>query len=74
MKLGHPNVLQYKEFGQAPMCVDGTSTFDTYRFIVSEIAEKGDLFDFSLKADGLSENVAKNFFLQLVDAIEYIHG
>jgi len=43
-------------------------------FIVSEIAENGELFDYVQEAEGLKEDIARSLFKELVDAMAYVHS
>ena len=38
-----------------------------------EYAEGGELFDYIIKKDHLSENESRNIFHQIIDAVEYLH-
>lgn len=42
-------------------------------FIISEICEKGELFDFVEDAGGLPEKYARTCFKQIISALVYIH-
>ena len=42
-------------------------------FIVSELAPKGDLFEFLNMATKFSEKICKQIFFQLIQAVYYIH-
>ena len=44
-------------------------------FILLEQAANGDLFDYTLRInEPLGEDLARHYFLQLLDAIEYLHN
>lgn len=43
-------------------------------FIVSEIAENGELFDYVQEAEGLKEEIARSLFKELVEAMAYVHS
>lgn len=43
-------------------------------FIVSEIAENGELFDYVQESEGLKEEIARSLFKELIEAIAYVHS
>lgn len=43
-------------------------------YAVLQLARQGDLFDFLTSFGSLSERTARWFFIQILDALEYIHG
>ncbi|KAI9311511.1 kinase-like domain-containing protein [Dichotomocladium elegans] len=48
---------------------------DDYIFMVMELCDQGDLFDFVINSkDGLDEALVKRMFLQILDAVEYMHS
>ena len=74
-KLNHQNIIQLVEYnleGEYVHLADGNRILVFY--IVLEFAEGGDLFEY-LCEDGrsFSEEVARYYFHQLIDAIEYLH-
>ena len=42
-------------------------------YAVLQLARTGDLFDFLASFGGLSEKFARFYFLQLLDAVEFLH-
>ncbi|KAJ7140506.1 kinase-like domain-containing protein [Mycena crocata] len=63
--LRHPNICLLREvFWNANGSID----------LVLELVEGGDLLDFILKHNGLSEKMAKHLTFQLCQALSYIHG
>jgi serine/threonine protein kinase len=42
-------------------------------YIVLELAEGGELFDFVCNSGHFSETVAKTYFIQMMDALKYMH-
>lgn len=43
-------------------------------FMALELAEGGELFDYIFQTGRLDEKIARYYFLQLLDAFEYIHN
>ena len=64
MKLRHPNVIRLFE------------TFETKKHIlfVIELCSGGDLLNYVRKRRRLNEDVAKYFFKQLIEGLQYIHS
>jgi BR serine/threonine kinase len=52
------------------------STFDTETHVclVLELAERGELFDYLISQSFFSEDIALNFFRQVVYGVEYLHS
>uniref|UniRef100_A0A3P9LCA6 SNF-related serine/threonine-protein kinase n=1 Tax=Oryzias latipes TaxID=8090 RepID=A0A3P9LCA6_ORYLA len=60
----HPNVVQLHEVIDTP----------TTLYLVMELAEGGDLYDYILRHDGgVAEGTAKRHFAQIVQAVAYCH-
>ena len=47
----------------------GASTY----FTVTEYVTKGELYDFTEKADGLKTSMSRTIFKQILSAVEYLH-
>ncbi|CAD8166345.1 unnamed protein product [Paramecium octaurelia] len=62
-KVEHPNVIKLYEILES----------DTNLYLVMEYAKGGELFDYIVKKNQLSELAATKFFIQLIDAVEYLH-
>ena len=43
-------------------------------YLIMDFCKKGELFDYIVKHQRLSENEASNFFYQLINGVEYIHS
>ncbi|XP_044006131.1 ovarian-specific serine/threonine-protein kinase Lok-like [Aphidius gifuensis] len=61
--LKHPNVIQMVHAINTP----------SYIFVMLEYMQGGKLLDRIIKHDGLSENLTKFYFYQIVTAVEYLH-
>lgn len=60
----HPNVVQLHEVIDTP----------TTLYLVMELAEGGDLYDYILRHEGgVAEGTAKRHFAQIVQAVAYCH-
>ncbi|KAM9369656.1 testis-specific serine/threonine-protein kinase 3 [Phaethornis superciliosus] len=65
MNLEHRNIIQVYEVLESPA---------GKIFLVMELAEDGDVFDYVLREGPLPEPRARALFRQLVDAVQYCHG
>ena len=73
-KVKHPNVLQiHAANNKGIQCTIGKKDKPCV-YIVIEIAENAELFDFISEPDkGFPENVARYFFLQIINGLKSIH-
>ena len=72
--MDHPNVLKVRGAGSASLIkLDSTKTSPRY-YTVTDLCEKGELFDFVNDANGLDEGMARRFFIQCAHAVKYVHG
>lgn len=73
-QLSHPHIVKYIEASaKAVMKKTETGEERLRAFIATEWCSNGDLFDKILNCEGFSERLAKHYFRQMVDAIEYMH-
>ena len=63
-KLKHPNIITVYQM------IEDSDNF----YIIMENCPKGELFDYIVKYQNLSENEASIFFYQLINGVEYIHS
>lgn len=61
--LRHKNIVQ----------VHDVLTENEYIYVVMEYADGGELFDKIKKSRGLAEPIARRWFRELIEAVEYIH-
>lgn len=71
--MDHPNVIKLFEYNlTGELVVKRSGKCIQIFFIVLELVEQGDLFD--LISNGVfNEVIARFFFLQLVQAVKYLH-
>ncbi|CAD8060559.1 unnamed protein product [Paramecium primaurelia] len=62
-KVEHQNVIKLYEIIES----------ETNLYLVMEYAKGGELFDYIVKKNQLSELAATKYFIQLIDAVEYLH-
>ena len=71
--LSHPNILALKEFGQSVALVDCKDNIRTVAALVLEYAPGADLLNLIQTIGAFSDCLARTYFHQLIDAIEYLH-
>ena len=72
-KLDHPNIVRQIEHGTADYIKNGVVKRQC-DFIVLEIVEGGELFDFIVDTGAISEDEARYFFKQLMTGLDYCHN
>jgi len=58
----HPNLVKILGHGQSKMIKNGKEKTESDFYIVSELCQNGELFDYVYKANGLSENICRQLF------------
>ena len=71
--LEHPNIVRLKYFGEDIYVNEEKGTQKNVFFIAIELAKGGELFDFLSISGKFSEPMARYYFKQLMDGIEYCH-
>ena len=70
----HDNILNIKAVGRGPYDKqDGTEPKEVI-FILLELAQHGELFDWISNTGKFSEPTARYFFMQILSALSYIHN
>mmetsp|Transcript_20393 Transcript_20393/g.36379 ORF Transcript_20393/g.36379 Transcript_20393/m.36379 type:complete len:367 (-) Transcript_20393:30-1130(-) len=62
-RLNHPFIIHFRDF----------FLLEEYLVVVMELADAGDLFDYTIKRRGLAEEEARQLFQQYVSGLEYTH-
>lgn len=70
-KLSHNNITKLVDSGDAELKSRGKS-YDVF-YIALEVAAGGELFDFISMTGAFSEDVARYYFHQFIDGLEYLH-
>jgi serine/threonine protein kinase len=71
--LNHPNIISVKEFNEGVIeKVSGEKLPVIY--IVLELAMGGEMFDYVAITQCFADEVARYYFHQLIDALQYLHG
>jgi len=72
-KLNHDNIVNMKEFN-----IDGVWEKDSgnlpIAYIVLELIEEGELFDFIATGGPFSEEICRYYFRQMLSALHYMHS
>ena len=63
-KFNHPNVIETYEISETPKAY----------LIIMEYCEGGELFNYIVKKENLSEEESSFFFYQILNGLEYIHS
>lgn len=71
--LDHPNFIKVKNYDTVQY-IDENGEAQSVPYMVTELAERGELFDIIASTGGLSENFARRVMFQLFNAISYMHG
>ena len=76
MRLNHPNILRIYEIHTEGVYEKNKGQLQKIPVVyaVLQLGRSGDLFDFIASTGGLSENISRFYFKQLLDAIEYLHS
>lgn len=70
----HENVLRLMGAGKSVVHKDGEPSGEEMFYIVSELAENGESFDYVQMAEGLEPKYARQLFRQIVEAVSFIHS
>lgn len=82
-KLDHPNIIQlyqvlYADEHKVTHTFCSTATLQDWRprklYMIMELAEGGELFDYIIKHGHLEEDEARKFFRQILGGLEYMHS
>lgn len=75
-KLRHRNILKIYEVNSDGLYekIESEPKKIPVAYVVLQLARSGDLFDFVAGSGGLSENVARFYFVQILNAVEYLHS
>ena len=73
-QLTHPNILRLYEYNDKGVAKNDRRKKMFWSYLALEYAPNKEIFDYVAETGEFSENDARFFFHQLVDALEYIHG
>ena len=72
-KLEHINVIKLVECGTGTYEKEDSNKSRTVDYIVLEIASGGEVFDFIANTGEFEERIARYYFKQLLDGLDYVH-
>lgn len=73
-QLNHPNIVNLIEYGQDGVIKRSNGTTESVIYIVLELAPGGELFDYVAQTGRFSEPIARAYFHQLINGLEYVHN
>ena len=73
-QLSHPNIVNLVEYGQDGIVKKSNGTQEAVIYIVLELATGGELFDYVATTGRFSEPIARFYFHQLINGLEYVHN
>lgn len=71
--LDHPNVIKLFDYSAQQTYVSESGRETEVFYLALEYVNGGELFDFVCQTGRFSEEIARYYFTQLLDALEYIH-
>ena len=72
--LDHPNIIKLLDYSAQQSYISETGKESDVYFLALELASGGELFDFVYQTGRLSEKIARYYFIQLLDSLQYIHS
>jgi serine/threonine protein kinase len=72
-QLSHPNIVNLLEYSKEAHVVKEDGTKYPVICIALELATGGELFDFVALTGKYSERIARFYFKQLIDGLDYVH-
>ena len=72
--LNHPNIIKWHDYSVKQKYTSSSGKQSEVWFMALELAKGGELFDYIFQTGRFSEKIARFYFLQLLDSLEYIHS
>lgn len=72
--LNHHNIINLLDFSDTAEYAKANGMKSDVFYLALELAGGGELFDFIAQTGRFTEDVARYYFLQMIDAFEYLHG
>jgi serine/threonine protein kinase len=73
-QLSHPNIVNLIEYGKDGVVEKQNGVKEPVIYIVLELATGGELFDYVATTGRFSEPIARFYFHQLMNGLEYVHN
>lgn len=72
--LNHPNIVNLIEYSGEGVVEKSNGKKENVIYIVLELATNGELFDYVASTGRFSEPIARYYFHQLINGLEYVHN
>eukprot|EP00830_Metopus_es_P020176 TRINITY_DN788_c0_g1_i2.p1 TRINITY_DN788_c0_g1~~TRINITY_DN788_c0_g1_i2.p1 ORF type:complete len:454 (-),score=121.68 TRINITY_DN788_c0_g1_i2:10-1371(-) len=72
--LDHPNLVKLYEFDDKGMLIKKSGKQVPVLYLVLDLVKGGELFDYIAVSGRFSDKVARHYFKQFLQALEYLHG
>ena len=72
-KLSHPNILNMKEYNEEGLYIKKNLKSYKTKYAILELASSGELFGYVAYIGRFEEKIARFYFHQMIDAIDYCH-
>lgn len=73
-QLSHPNIVNLIEYQKDGWVEKSNGRKEQVMYIVLELATGGELFDYVASTGRFSEPVARFYFQQMINGLEYVHS
>jgi len=73
-KLDHPNIIKLYKFNDNAILVKANGKKIPVAYLAFELVTCGELFDYVAFSGSFSENLARHFFSQLIEALSFMHS
>jgi serine/threonine protein kinase len=71
--LSHSNIVNLVEYNKDGVVEKSDGTKEPVIYITLELATGGELFDYVATTGRFSEPIARFYFRQLIDGLDYVH-
>jgi len=72
-QLSHPNIVNLIEYNKDGVVEKENGKKESVIYIVLELATGGELFDYVATTGRFSEPIARFYFKQLIEGLDYVH-
>ena len=73
-QLLHPNVVRLYEYNDKGVMIKKSGKERPVIYLVFDLITGGELFDYVAVSGRFSDKLARHYFRQLIDALEFVHG
>ena len=72
--LKHPNIVNLVEYNEDAVITKSSGATYEALVIILELAQGGELFDYVATGGKFPDPIARKYFQQLIEGLEYVHG